>query len=132
MADLEITLDDVADLERKLAKIDLLDILREPMTRAILRLQSRMATYPPPPAGSKYRRSGNYGRLWTHKVDINGDSIIGTVGNRIMYGPYVGSERFQARVHRNRWTTDQRALDLERSAIISDFRQVINRALEDL
>lgn len=132
MADIEIDLDGIADLEHKLARVDILDLLREPMYRAVLRLQSAMAKYPPPPPRSKYRRTGTLGRRWTHRVSEENGALIGFVGNNTMYGPYVQSDQFQAWMHKGRWQTDKEVAERERPAIISDFQQVINRALEDL
>jgi len=40
---------------------------------AVKRLQTRMATYPPPPSGSTCQRTGTYGRRWTVEVkEVNG------------------------------------------------------------
>lgn len=130
MAD-EITIEGLNELEKKLSSFDLMEVLRPPMYRAVLRLQSKMAKYPPARAGSRYKRTGSLGRRWTHDVDINRDSIKGKVGNRTLYGPYVQSEQFQARWHRGIWQTDQRVLNEERHSIINDFQTAINTALED-
>jgi hypothetical protein len=34
-------------------------------------------------------------------------------------------------VHRNRWLTDQRAVDNNRQRIVDDFEQAIQRALDE-
>lgn len=130
MAD-EVILVGIEELKKKLSGTDILELLRDPMYRAVLRIQTRMSRYPPPRAGSKYRRSGAYGKKWTHEVTLTAKSLTGRAGNNLLYGPYVGSERFQARWHRGRWTTDQEALNLERHSIINDFQTAINTALED-
>lgn len=97
-----------------------------PMHRAMLRLQAGMAKYPPPPAGSKYRRTGTLGRRWTTAVTYTNDSLRGRVGNNTLYGPYVESAQFQAHQHRGRWQTDLSVLNEERNHIINDFNRVIN------
>ena len=130
MAD-EVILVGIEEIKKKLSGTDILELLRDPMYRAVLRIQTRMSRYPPPRAGSKYRRSGAYGKKWTHEVVLTAKSLTGRAGNNLLYGPYVGSERFQAWMHRGRWTTDQEALNLERHSIINDFQTAINTALED-
>lgn len=42
--------------------------LLAPMQRAVMRILRVMATYPPAIPGSKYVRTGSYGRKWTTKV----------------------------------------------------------------
>lgn len=39
--------------------------LLAPMQRAVMRILRRMATYPPAVPGSRYRRTGSYGRKFT-------------------------------------------------------------------
>jgi hypothetical protein len=130
MAD-EIEITGINELLKKMDGFNILELLKPEMYRAVLRLQARMSRYPPPRAGSKYRRKGTYGKKWTHEVTLTAKSLTGRAGNNLLYGPYVGSERFQAWMHRGRWTTDQEALNLERHSIINDFQTAINTALED-
>lgn len=68
-----------------------------------------------------------YKRLETLKM-LRG--IRATVGNRVKYGPLVGSSRFQARVHRGRWTTDEQALREEEDEIRRDFEVAVQAGLE--
>lgn len=108
------------------------DILRPPMVRSLARLQNTMARYPAPPSGSRYRRTGNYGRAWTSEVAESGDGITGKLGNAVRgprgrsYGPYVGDSEMQARIHSGRWIHDQGALEMHIDAIVDDFAQAIN------
>lgn len=99
------------------------------MYRAVYRLQRTMATYPPPPPKSKYRRTGTYGRLWTVKVEGDSGGLTGKVGIKLNYAPWVGSYRFQAKVHRGRWSTDQQAIQMHRPAIVKDFNSAIKAAI---
>ena len=130
MAD-EVVLVGIEELKKKLSGTNILEILRDPMYRAVLRLQARMSRYPPPRAGSRYRRTGAYGKKWTHEVTLTAKSLTGRAGNNILYGPYVGSERFQFWAHRGRWMNDQLAIDLEKNHIINDFQTAINDALSE-
>jgi len=123
---------DTNDLFNALDAADQRDVLRPPMVRALARLQNTMATYPAPPSGSRYKRTGNYGREWTQALTEDGDGITGTLGNAVRdkrgrsYGPYVGSRERQARSHQGRWTTDEQALTQHMDAIVDDFGQAID------
>lgn len=116
-------------LFKKLGNAQAVDRLERPMQRGVLRLQRRMQEYPPALASSAYRRTGTYGRKWTTRVTKSGNGIQGRVGNNVYYGPFVGSERFQARVHRGRWNTDRRVVEQEQAAIVADFAREVDRAL---
>lgn len=122
-------------LYRKLGKIQGTQVLERPMQRGLLRLQRRMQEYPPAvpatPGRRAYRRTGTYGRRWVTRVDKSGGGLVGRVGNNVAYGPYVGSERFQARVHAGRWPTDARVVREEQAGIVADFQREIDRALTE-
>ena len=129
-ADLSITITGIDKLVAKFGRVQSVRILEPPMYRAVYRLQRQMAQYPPPPKGSKYRRTGTYGRRWTVKVESDGGGLLGRVGNNTWYAPIVGSAKFQAKIHqRTGWTTDQQAVQRERSAIVKDFNAEIRRVL---
>lgn len=134
-------------LIRKLGKVAGTQVLEKPMQRGVLRLQRRMQEYPPALAGvqgptragasarsvrrfrTPYRRTGTYGRRWTTRIAKGAGGLQGKIGNNTRYGPYVGSERFQARVHRGRWNTDDRVVRQEAPGILADFQQAIDKAL---
>jgi hypothetical protein len=143
------------DLFRRLDRVSAAKVLVPPMHRAVERIKRRMQEYPPALApmqgtafnpvrfttrGGKavsfmakarkpYRRTGTYGRRWTGRVVGIGNGVQGRVGNNVRYAPYVGSARWQARVHRNRWNTDTGVLQDELPAIRRDFAQSVQRAL---
>lgn len=56
-------------------------------------------------------------------------SVEARVGNNTTYAPWVGSSRFQARIHAGRWTTDEQALTTELDAIRGDFQEAIDVAI---
>lgn len=128
-ADLEISIQGVDRLVAKFGRVQSIKILEPPMWRAVYRLQRTMATYPPPPPKSKYRRTGTYGRKWTVKVEGDNGSLTGKVGILLSYAPWVGSALFQARIHRGRWATDQQAVQIHRPAIVKDFNSAIKAAI---
>lgn len=142
-----VTIKGLDQLFRKLGKAAATKTLEAPMQRSVLKLQRRMQEYPPALASRQgpvsartskrglksfrngYRRTGTYGRRWTARVMPAGNGLLGKVGNNVAYGPYVGSQQFQARVHRGRWNTDDQVVKEERAAIVTDFAREIDKAL---
>lgn len=127
-----ITITGIDQLMRKLNNMqDVNEVLRPPMQRAVFRLQRDMANYPPARPSSSYVRTGTYGRRWTTAINESNQGLTGKVGNNTVYGPFVGSQQFQAAVHRNRWLTDAQAVERNRARIVADFEQAIQRALDE-
>lgn len=142
-------------LYRKLERAAATKTLEKPMQRAVLRLQRRMQEYPPALASIQgpssmpvrfntrsgravnfvarvpqdYKRTGTYGKRWTTRINKSGNGLVGKVGNNVRYAPFVGSEQFQARVHRGRWNTDARVVQQEAPGILADFQRTIDQAL---
>jgi len=112
----------------KFGKVQATNVLRDPMMRAVLRIQRDMQEYPTQRVGSLYRRTGTLGRLWVTKVYQEGAYLTGKVGNRVKYAPFVQSRQFQARIHRGRWQTDERVVNLNARTIVRDFEATIERA----
>ncbi len=136
-----ITIEGIDELIDKLGAVEAIEVLEAPMNRAVLRLQGRMATYPPPPPSSKYIRgygfagrpatSEKLGQHWTTKVTQQTVGYEGRVGNNVSYGPLVQSSAFQTKAHkRTGWVTDEQVLDEELPAILRDFEMVIGDALK--
>lgn len=129
---IEIEVHGIERVGRELGQGAALETMRAPMLRGLYRLQRRMAAYPSPPASSTYIRTGTLGRRWTAATPVitgNAANMMGKIGNNTLYGPFVQSEQFQARVHRDRWITEQMAMDQERDAIVQDFEQAVRSAL---
>lgn len=141
----DVTITGLEQLFRKLGQAGATNVLEPPMRRAVLRLQRRMATYPPPPTNSRYVRgrgmankqgvvsrytSEKLGSRWTTQVTRNIGGLVGKIGNNVSYVRYVQSKRDQANIHRGRWETDEGALQKETPAIVADFKGAIDRALE--
>jgi len=128
---MSIEITGIDDIFRKLGTVEALNTLRPPMQRGVFRIQGYMADYPPPPATSRYVRTGTLGRRWTTKIDEGMGGITGTVGNNTSYGPWVQSSAFQARVHQGRWTnTDERAVKDNENEIVADFEREIQSGLD--
>lgn len=81
-------------------------------------------------AGKHPGRTGILSKRWKTRIRKSAQGLTGTVGNNTKYGPFVQSERFQARLHRKRWKTDQQVTYNNRNAIVADFEQEIRRALQ--
>ena len=145
MADIQIN--GLEELVRKFNGLEkVTELLRPPMQRAVLRVQAKMAKYPPQRPGSRYVRgrgwadkngkvkrltSENLGKKWTTKVDRVAGGITGKVGNNVSYGPFVQSKQFQAKVHQGRWTnTDEVVLAQELPAITADFNATVQAELD--
>ena len=124
-----ITITGIEELFRKLDTVIAIETLVPPMQRSVYRMVNAMADYPPPPAKSRYARTGTLGRRWTSKVARQSSGVTGTVGNNTSYGPFVQSKAFQARVHRGRWQTDEQVLTDNLQTIQTDFERAIEAAL---
>ena len=144
MSNVSIQIKGIDELIRKLGKVEGTKHLRQPMQRAVYRLQARMAQYPAQRPGSRYvrgqgmanaqgvvthRTSENLGKKWTSKVEQGNAIIRGKVGNNASYAPLVQSYRFQARIHRGLWQTDRYVVDTEYRTIVRDFESAISEAL---
>lgn len=119
----------VTEAIETLGLAETVNVLRPPMQRAVARLQTAMAHYPPQRAGSAYRRTGTLGRRWTTRITDSASGLEGKVGNNTAYGPFVQSEIFQASVHRGRWQTDQQVMDDQQASIVADFERAIQAVL---
>jgi hypothetical protein len=128
----EIEIKGLDALYRKLQTIEKIqDVLEPPMQRAVLRVQAKMAKYPPARPKSSYVRTGTLGRRWTTKAERTAAGVIGKVGNNTIYGPLVQSKQFQAKVHQGRWTnTDEQVLAEELPVITADFNRAVDDALK--
>jgi len=124
-----ITIEGTDKIAAKLDRLNIGEILRTPMYRAVLRIQADMQKYPPQRAGSTYRRTGTLGRRWTTNVVSTARRAEGSVGNNTSYGPFVQSSQFQARVHRGVWQTDTQVIERNIDVIVSEFSAAIRSAL---
>lgn len=129
----EIVIEGLDRLYRKLDTMqDLRDILRPPMHRSIATLKDEVTEYPARPPGSRYNRTLTLGRGWTERVSDTSSGVQGRLGNKVEYAHWVQGARTQARVHRGRWNnTDEAVLARNEQAIVADFEQAIQLALDE-
>jgi len=80
--------------------------------RLLLVLQGKLAVYPAGIVGSRYRRTGTLGRLWTSGQRVverattpAGLVVEGRIGNATPYARQVQAEGEQRAVHVGRWET---------------------------
>jgi hypothetical protein len=126
---LNIEITGVEAVIAKLGHIKGSQMLVPPMNQSVAMMKGDVTTYPSPPAGSTYRRTGTLGRRWATTVSVHSNGVEGKVGNNTVYAPWVQSSRFQAGIHRGRWVTDAQVMERRRSAIIALFNSAISRAL---
>lgn len=128
---------EITGVDKLIAKFDRIKvnkILTPPMRRALFRIERYMKKYPAKPKGSTYVRTRALGNRWeaqeSKTITDDGENLTGTIANNVQYAPLVQSARFQVRVHRGRWRTDQMAVDELRAAIVDDFNKAIADALK--
>lgn len=106
------------ELNAKLNRIQSgLSDMRSTTERATKYVRGQIPPYPPPPANSKYRRTGTLGREIYDQVRPVGSGFVGVIGSPTVYGPWVISDEKlsdgrgpQAKVHQGRWWTLQEIL----------------------
>ena len=126
-----IRIEGVDKLMRKFNSLQQVNsILRPPMQRSVMILQADLAKYPAPRPSSPYVRTGTLGRSWTTRVRTENDRLVGRVGTKVIYAPFVQSQQFQADIHRDRWQTDVQVLERNATRIIRQFESAIEQALE--
>ena len=129
MATVTIRITGVEEVNARLDRLKGIDWAVTPMNQSVLRLQERLALYPPKRAGSTYVRTGVLSKEWTTKVQQEGSTrVTGTVGNAVEYAPWVQSRNFQAGIHRGRWKTEADIAEEETQNIVNFFRAAIERA----
>lgn len=144
----------VDELIRKLGKVEGVQVLEAPMRRSVDRLQRDMADYDYVPKmqpgewaaktslkqkraywakvkklGKHPGRTTKLGQSWKTRITRSSGGLTGKIGTNRQYAPWVQSEKWQARMHRKRWKTDQQVTNSNRNAIVADFEREIRRAL---
>lgn len=130
---LEIEVRGLERLVRSLGAFEVFTLLRPAMIRGVARVVNAMADYPPAPDGSSYIRTGTLGRRWTQTqpaVTASTTELRVAVGNNTIYGPWVQSERFQARMHRGRWQTDEQELDRAADPLVAELNALVQAELD--
>jgi hypothetical protein len=120
--------------------IDLLDrfpdIVKEelapPAHAALLSLIPDLATYPPQRPGTRYHRTGTYGRTWTAaqpEWSAVGSGFEAKIGNPTPYGPYLADADMQARWNVGKWKTTEDVLRAHEVEIQRYFDGALDRII---
>ena len=102
----------IATLRRYQA--DIRSIVQKPLDDGAFAAEAYLKPYPAPPPDSTYVRgqppSEKLGTRWTTRR-ISGQEFVGReLGNNASYAFWVQSDELQARVHQDRWQTDEMAI----------------------
>jgi hypothetical protein len=116
-------------------QVRLADIVQPPLDRGAAAVLGGMKPYPAPPPGSRYVRgapphSEKLGSRWTSRQIRGADYVGREVGNNASYAPWVQAAQVQARVHQERWQTDEQVITRELPAIAADVEQSLIRAAD--
>jgi hypothetical protein len=121
----------IPELQAKLTKLGQVGTWGLPiMRKAVLYAHSQVPSYPAPPAGSTYRRTGTLGRSLTTSVkSLSGNEVAGYLGTKTVYAPYVIDEKRQAWMHRGRWWTLQGVVGKAAAGVKRIFEQEIRKLI---
>ncbi|RIK41619.1 MAG: hypothetical protein DCC55_11420 [Chloroflexi bacterium] len=128
MTEIAVNIRGLPELHTKLGA-DVLGIIEPVITTSVIRVEHRLKVYPAARSGQSYRRTGTLGRRWTYQIRRTAEGVIGEIGNNTVYGPWVQSQQFQAWMHRERWTTDEQALQEEAPLLEAEAEEIVIRAL---
>lgn len=116
------------------------EAVKRALERTTLYLLGQLPAYPPPPTGSKYRRTGTLGRSLTTEVVQEGSAYTGYIGSKIEYSPWVISDVEvsvdgvtagpQAKVHAKRWWTLQGEIDKDLPDVADFFEEELGGLLK--
>lgn len=101
--------------------------LRAGMAAAGAHILARMATYPPAPPNSTYRRTGTLGRRWVMRGTRNGVSV--EIGNNTPYAPKVQGDKQLPHFRVIGWKTPEDVLTSEGGAILNIISAYVKRDL---
>ena len=114
----EIRVEGLEALREALGDIDIEEVMAPAMADALNQVQGRISTYPSPPSGSSYIRTGTLLRGWDQ---VYGSGLRGSVVTRVPYAPHVQQRDTQAPVHQGRWETVEDVAEREEEAVVGFF-----------
>lgn len=113
------------------------EMLEDATREAAFYVQSQIPPYPPPPPGSRYRRTGTLGRDITsvNAVEVKrlGREVVGKLWTDLVYAPWVISEEEvagrgpQAWMHQGRWWILQAVARDARDGVVAIYRRAVAR-----
>lgn len=136
----------VVGLDKTLAHLERIGeipaAMGDTMKEAVLFVHSQVPPYPAAPPASTYRRTGTLGRTITtmqgtepsalSRVEVSaiGGNVVGIIGTRLNYAPFVISEGNQAKTHVGRWWTLQGVVKGAWSGVVDIFRKMVHGKVE--
>lgn len=129
MATVTMKVEGVDKLMRHLEPKQYQRVVRQTMREATKLIKDPLQTYPPRIPTSPYRRTFTLMQGWTSVVRQKAGWILGIVGNRVAYAPYVQDKTRQAEVHQGRWRTVQDIAQAKADEVVNLFHYAIDKAL---
>jgi len=127
----------IQGIDQKMPKFQI-----DTMLRTVLWTLGQIPPYPPPPPGSKYRRTMRLGQSITSLASTNPDSLSkvepmfggvrGIIGTNVSYAHFVIKEGEQAAVHQGRWWTLERVIEGLRDKIIEFWSKEMDNFIRGL
>lgn len=111
-------------------------------TRAVLYVHENIPDYPPAPPNSTYRRTMTLFRSVTtmqgkhpqalSRIEPRFGSVVGIVGTRLSYAPWVIDKSRQTKVHKGHgWWNLQDVVRNLRSGIVNVYREGLKKLMTD-
>lgn len=142
--ELAITIEGLDELQQRFGQANpiIQKELKRSMLRAVLGELQRMPSYPQPPEGSTYVRTGYLGRSLTALIgrapdaasevrEAGNGAIEGVVGTNVVYAGYVIGQS-QAKAHRGRWWQLEESVMSHKANIEAEFEDAAARIAEQL
>lgn len=125
---------EVAGLNETIARLHdapalLASELQPALEAGLLALVGPLASYPPAPQGSRYRRTGTLGRLWASAKPTFGTMSSGfeaSMANATPYGVFVQGTP-QAKMHAGRWQSADEIIEAHKGEIESQLQAAVDR-----
>jgi hypothetical protein len=160
MTSANIRLQGMAELKRKLGKLQALEHMLPAFKLGAEGIKAKLQTEPPPISpghwkknttkaqkaaffiklrnegksvtGGKYSRTGSLSRRWRSAAAVRGNSLRGIVGNTTKYARYLqDKEGPQARFAKRRWRTVQAVIKTEKRAVVGLLQEQLNKLLKE-
>lgn len=97
---------------------------------ALLGLVPDLASYPSAPSNSSYRRTGNFGRMWTNakpEWQAMASGFEGTLGNATGYGEWVQGEHQAKALEKIGWKPAEKLLQAAKGRIEALYQAAAKR-----
>lgn len=131
MIDISYTITGILEVRRDLQKIRL-DTLHAEIAAILGDMGSDAATYPPELHGQRYRRTNRLHDEWISaqpQFDLQGETLLATLTNPIVYGPPVMGADEQRAAFAGRWRTTDTITAAWEDRVAARVEDVIGRLI---